>query len=166
MIFIGLGANLDSEEYGPPTATLRAASNVLNTDDCRVVRLSSWYRSAPVPVSSQPWFINGVAELDSQIGPNSLLSRLHSIEDRFGRARSIRNAPRLIDLDLLVFNDLVLQTNLGPIVPHPRMQERAFVLMPLQELVPDWIDPRSGRSLQNLIDELPSNQMCWKVNES
>ncbi len=165
MIFIGLGANLDSGEYGPPVATLRAALAALSMKNCKVVRRSSWYRSAPVPASSQPWFVNGVAELESDMAPATLLAHLHSIEDRFQRVRSTPNAPRTVDLDLLVYDDQVLQTDPGPIVPHPRMQERAFVLLPLRELAPDWVDPRTCRSLQNLIDELPGNQACWPANE-
>ena len=163
MIFIGLGANLDSGEYGPPMATLTAALAALKTNKCKVLRRSSWYRSAPVPVSSQPWFVNCVAELVSDLAPDRLLAHLHAVEDRFGRVRSSPNAPRTIDLDLLIYDDLVLATDPGPLVPHPRMQQRAFVLLPLRELAPDWVDPRNGRSLQDLIDDLPANQACWPV---
>ena len=165
MIFIGLGANLDSVEFGPPMATLGVALEALSTKNCNVIRRSAWYRSAPLPISSQPWFINGVAELQSDLSPDALLAHLHSVEDVFGRVRSTVNAPRTIDLDLLVYDDQVLQTGPGLFVPHPRLQERAFVLLPLRELVPDWIDPRSGRSLQELIDDLPADQACWPATE-
>lgn len=163
MIFIGLGANLDSRDYGPPTATLAAALDALGSHDCQVLRRSSWYISAPVPESSQPWFANAVAELKSPMAPDTLLAHLHAIEDRFGRARSAPNAPRTIDLDLVIHDDLVLQGDPGPIVPHPRMHERAFVLLPLQELAPDWVDPRNGRKLQELIDDLPPDQPCYPL---
>lgn len=165
MIFIGLGANLDSRDYGPPTATLTAALASLGTNNCKVLRRSSWYRSAPVPASSQPWFINGVAELQSDLAPDALLAYLHTVEDRFGRIRSTPNAPRAIDLDLLVYDEQVLLTDPGPIVPHPRMGERAFVLLPLRELAPDWVDPRSGRTVGALIDDLPAGQACWPAND-
>ena len=124
MIFIGLGANLESREYGPPMATLRAALGALNTSNCKVVCCSSWYRSAPVPASSQPWFVNGVAELESDMAPDNLLAHLHAIEDGLERVRTTPNAPRTIDLDLLVYDDQVLQTDSGLIVPHPRMYQR------------------------------------------
>ena len=165
MIFISLGANLDSRDHGLPVATLSAALDALGLHNCSVLRRSSWYSSAPVPASSQPWFVNAVAQLESNLAPESLLAHLQAIEDRFGRVRSTPNAPRTIDLDLLVYDDRVLQADPGPIVPHPRMHQRAFVLLPLRELAPDWVDPRSGRSLQDLIDDLPANQLCWPANE-
>lgn len=160
MIFIGLGANLFSRKFGPPMETLGAALTALRTPDCAVVRRSGWYCSAPVPASSQPWFFNGVAELSSGMPPDRLLGHLHAVEDRFGRVRSTPNAARTIDLDLLVYHDRVLCGDSGPIVPHPRMQERAFVLLPLRELAPDWTDPRDGRSLEDLIADLPPDQVC------
>ena len=165
MIFISLGANLDSRDHGSPVATLSAALDALGLHNCSVLRRSSWYSSAPVPASSQPWFVNAVAQLESNLAPESLLAHLQAIEDRFGRVRSTPNAPRTIDLDLLVYDDRVLQADPGPIVPHPRMHQRAFVLLPLRELAPDWVDPRSGRSLQDLIDDLPANQPCWPANK-
>ena len=160
MIFIGLGANLESAEYGSPTATLKAALGILSTTNCSVIRRSAWYRSTPVPASSQPLYINGVAELDCALSPDKLLLYLHSIEDKFGRVRSTVNAPRIIDLDLLVYDDQVLRSDPGPIVPHPRMQDRAFVLLPLRDLVSDWVDPRNGRPIQELIDNLSGEQEC------
>ena len=165
MIFIGLGANLYSPKFGPPIETLRVALTALEMPDCLVVRRSGWYQTAPVPASSQPWFINGVAELSSAMPPDSLLGHLHAVENRFGRVRSTPNAARTIDLDLLVYHDKVLCGGPGPIVPHPRMRERAFVLLPLRELAPDWADPRDGRSLEDLIADLPPDQVCRPVTD-
>lgn len=160
MIFIGLGANLTSAEHDSPLAGLRAALIALDASNCQVLRRSSWYRSAPVPASSQPWFVNAVAELESDLPADALLAHLHAVEDRFGRVRSAPNAPRTLDLDLLVYHDLVAERGPGPILPHPRMQDRAFVLLPLRELAPDWVDPRDGRTLRDLIDNLPADQAC------
>lgn len=160
MIFVGLGANLESPDFGPPVRTLEAALAALDGEDCRVVRRSRWYESAPVPPSDQPWFMNGVAEIETFQPPDRLLARLHRIEAEFGRVRSVPDAPRVLDLDLLVYGEEVLDEAPGPIVPHPRLQERAFVLLPLRELAPGWIDPRSGRSLDELIDALPGGQTC------
>jgi len=163
MIFIGLGANLDSPRHGPPLATLDAARRALDSPRCRVLRCSPWYRSAPVPRSDQPWFVNGVAEVETSLSPPDLLARLHAVERDFGRARTERNAPRVLDLDLLVYHDLVLDPPLAAVVPHPRMTERAFVLLPLRELAPAWIDPRSGRSIDALIAALPPGQECRRI---
>lgn len=165
MIFVGLGGNLESRAFGPPVATLTAALDALNSDRCAVTRRSRWYRSAPVPASSQPWFVNAVAEIDTDMPPEALLAHLHAVEARFERFRTVPNAPRTVDLDLLVYHDLVLDAGPGPIVPHPRMQERAFVLLPLRELAPDWVDPRSGRPLRQLIGELPADQECRPVSQ-
>lgn len=165
MIFIGLGANLDSREHGPPVATLSAALDALESDKFKVVRRSSWYRSAPVPASSQPRYVNAVAEIDTDMAPEALLAHLHATEDRFGRVRSVPNAARMIDLDLLVYHDRVIPSGPGLIVPHPRMQDRAFVLLPLAELAPDWVDPRDGRALRELIDDLPPDYACWPLEE-
>ena len=164
MIFIGLGANLDSPQHGPPVDTLAAALGAIASPDCRVLRRSSWYRSAPVPRSDQPWFVNGVAELETDLGPDELLAWLHRIEDAFGRVRTGKDAPRVLDLDLLLYHDLVTEPPRAAVVPHPRMTERAFVLLPLRELVPDWIDFRSGRSIGALIGQLPPDQECCLID--
>jgi 2-amino-4-hydroxy-6-hydroxymethyldihydropteridine diphosphokinase len=165
MIFIGLGANLESEEFGPPVATVQTALSALETPKCVVRRCSNWYRSAPVPMSTQPWYINGVAELECEMSPEGLLDHLHTVEDRFGRVRSTPNAARVLDLDLLIYDDLILKGDPGPILPHPRMQKRAFVLLPLDELAPDWVDPRNGSTLGDLIDNLPGDQACLSLTE-
>lgn len=166
MVFIGLGANLDSPQFGPPVATLLAALKALEGAGCSLVRRSSWYRSAPVPPSDQPWFVNGVAELSTRLSPEALLARLHAVEDDFGRLRAERNAARILDLDLLVYHDLVTGPARAVVVPHPRLTERAFVLLPLRELAPGWVDPRTGRSIDALIEALPPGQECHPLENS
>ena len=160
MIFVGLGANLASPVFGPPVRTLEAALARLDRDGCRVVRRSPWYESAPVPASDQPWFVNGVAEIATSLSPAELLARLHGIEAEFGRVRTAPGAARVIDLDLLVYGEKVLDASPGPIVPHPRLHARAFVLLPLRDLAPDWVDPRTGRPIEALIGDLPPGQQC------
>ena len=160
MIFVALGANLDSPAHGPPTRTLEAALALLDRDDCRVVRRSRWYESAPVPASDQPWFVNGVAEIATGLSPACLLARLHAVEAEIGRVRGVPDAPRVVDLDLLAYGEEVLDGPAAPIVPHPRLHRRAFVLLPLRELAPGWVDPRSGRSVEQLIAGLPPGQVC------
>lgn len=158
MILIGLGANLDSPRHGPPAATLEAALAALAAAGVTVAARSRWWRSAPVPVSDQPWFVNGVARLETPLGPADLLALLHRVEAEFGRVRSIPNAPRVLDLDLLDYDGLV--RGAAPILPHPRLAERAFVLLPLQDVAPGWRHPVSGLGLEALIAALPSGQQC------
>lgn len=155
MILIGLGANLPSR-HGGPRETLEAALAALDRDGIRVVRRSPWYRSAPVPASDQPWFVNGVAQLESDLPPDALLARLHAVEAAFGRARSVPNAARAIDLDLLDHDGRIAQA--GPILPHPRLHERAFVLLPLRDLAPDWRHPVTGAGIEAMLRAVDPGQ--------
>ncbi len=158
-ILIGLGANLPSERCGSPVATLEAALRSLAAGGLAVVARSSWWESAPVPASDQPWYVNGVAEVDSDLDPVALLGVLHRIEAAFGRVRSVPNAPRVLDLDLLACGDVVRTGPEAPLLPHPRLAERAFVLKPLAELRGDWRHPVSGRSLGQMLAALPPGQI-------
>jgi 2-amino-4-hydroxy-6-hydroxymethyldihydropteridine diphosphokinase len=136
--FVGVGANL-----GDAVATVCAALRVLGQlPDTDLVASSSLYRSAPVQARG-PDFVNAVAELRTALDPMALLHRLQSIEQAFGRVRSLRNAPRTLDLDLLLVGDCVVQ---GPelVLPHPRAHLRAFVLWPLLELEPGLELPGLG----------------------
>jgi 2-amino-4-hydroxy-6-hydroxymethyldihydropteridine diphosphokinase len=139
LAYIGLGANL-----GNAAAQVRHAFDEL---DCmphsRVLRRSSLYRSAPIGHADQPDFINAAAQLETALPAERLLAELQAIEQRHGRVRSFANAPRTLDLDLLLYGNAVLSTP-GLTVPHPRMQERAFVLMPLLEIASDLAVPGRG----------------------
>jgi 2-amino-4-hydroxy-6-hydroxymethyldihydropteridine diphosphokinase len=123
----------------------------------RVVRRSRWFESAPVPASDQPWFVNGVAVVETSLSPADLLALLHEIERRFGRERREVNAARILDLDLIAYGDLV-RTDSPPLLPHPRLHERAFVLLPLADVVPEWRHPADGRTLSAMIRALPAEQ--------
>jgi 2-amino-4-hydroxy-6-hydroxymethyldihydropteridine diphosphokinase len=158
MTLVGLGANLPSAA-GAPRATLEAALAALERDGVRVAARSRWYRSAPLPRSSQPDFVNGVASIETHLEPRDLLALLHRIEARFGRVRHQANAARTIDLDLLAYHDRVTSGEDGdPILPHPRLHERAFVLLPLAEIAPDWRHPRRGLTARELAAALPPGQ--------
>ena len=154
MILIGLGANLPSPEHGPPQATLAAALEALGARGAKVLRRSPWYESAPVPPSGQPWYVNAVAEVESRLGPQALLAALLDVEAGFGRVRGARNAPRTVDLDLLDYRGLITDPGERPELPHPRLHERAFVLLPLRDLAPGWRHPASGRTVEALIEAL------------
>lgn len=144
--YVAIGANL-----GDPVATVRAAIAALRAiAGTRCIAASSLYRTAPVGLQHQPDFINAVAALDvdrAALSASGLLERLFAVEAAFGRVRTIRNAPRTLDLDLLLYGDQPLDLPGPPqlILPHPRMTERAFVLAPLAEIAPDLIIPGQGR---------------------
>jgi 2-amino-4-hydroxy-6-hydroxymethyldihydropteridine diphosphokinase len=137
--YIGLGANI-----GDPEAQVRDGIEALAAiRDTRLVAASSLYRSAPVGYANQPDFVNAVAEIDTGLGAKALLQELLAIELRFGRARTFLNAPRTLDLDLLLYGDQVIAEP-GLTVPHPRMHQRVFVLAPLAEIAPDAVVPGKG----------------------
>ncbi len=158
MIVIGLGGNLESPAYGAPRRTLEAALLALESEGVRVASRSRFYRSAPVPPSAQPAFVNAVAALDTTLGPSPLLAALSAIEDRFGRVRGARNAARVLDLDLLDYEGAVIATKALQL-PHPRLHERRFVLLPLVEIAPLWRHPLLRLTARELLDALPAGQM-------
>lgn len=110
MIFIGVGSNLPSERYGSPLETCRAALAAVAAAGVTISRRSRWYESAPVPPSGQPWFVNAVAEVATELPPESLLAILHGIEEKFGRVRRERNEARILDLDLLASSSVGAHT--------------------------------------------------------
>lgn len=137
--YIGMGANLPSPA-GPPEVTLAEAVEWL--DQCgRVMRRSSLYSTAPVGVADQPRFLNAAVALETELTPRRLLEELLRIERAFGRDRSsgVRNGPRTLDLDLLLYGDRVISES-GLEIPHPRLAERAFVLVPLAEIASNVMD--------------------------
>lgn len=132
LAFVGIGSNLDD-----PVSRVRAAIVALDrVRESRVVSRSSLYRTAPVGFLDQPAFINAVAGVETGLAPRELLDAMFEIEKEHGRVRSVRNAPRTLDLDLLLYGALSISEP-GLVVPHPRMHERAFVLAPLAEIAPD-----------------------------
>ena len=163
MIFIGIGANLRHPEHGRPRNTCDAALAALTASGLEVLRRSRWYESEPMPPSDQPWFVNGVAEVATELAPAELLGRLHRVEAAFGRVRRQANEARVLDLDLLAYGGCVSAPGESPILPHPRLAERAFVLLPLAELAPDWRHPVSGLSAAGLVQRLPAGRTARAV---
>ena len=163
-IYIGLGGNLPHPRYGAPKATLEVALACLGRRGIEVRQVSPWYRTAPVPASDQPWYINAVAEISTNLSADRLLAELHAVEEAFGRVRSVANAPRLIDLDLLDFRGEIAPGGPGKAtLPHPRMTGRAFVLRPLADLAPDWRRPRTAASIDALVAALPRDQIIEQL---
>lgn len=137
--FVALGANLED-----PVAQVRAAAQALAAlPGARLRALSSLYRTAPVGIHGQPDFINAVAELETTRAPHELLAELFAIEAQFGRRRDFHHAPRTLDLDLLLYDDAVIDSPTLRL-PHPRMHLRAFVIAPLVEIAPDCRIPGRG----------------------
>lgn len=155
MIFIALGANLPTREFGPPRRTLEEALRRLAAGGCRIVASSQWYQTTPMPPSGQPLFVNAVVAVESQLTPEALLALLHDIEASLGRVRSMPNAARTVDLDLLAYGNEVRQDGPPPQLPHPRMLERRFVMQPLCDIAPDWHHPITGRTAKNHLADLP-----------
>jgi 2-amino-4-hydroxy-6-hydroxymethyldihydropteridine diphosphokinase len=136
--YVGLGGNL-----GDAHATLEAACEALaQLPGTALAARSSWYCSAPVGAEG-PAFLNGVAALETTLPPLALLEALQAIEQQYGRARPYRNAPRTLDLDLLLYDDQRIDDD-RLTLPHPRMHERAFVLLPLAEIAPGLVIPGRG----------------------
>jgi 2-amino-4-hydroxy-6-hydroxymethyldihydropteridine diphosphokinase len=139
--FIGVGSNLDE-----PASRVRSALDEMGRIQAtRIVQCSSLYRTAPVGYLDQPDFINAVACIETALDPHRLLAALLRIEAAYGRVRSVRNAPRTLDLDVLLYGDRSISER-GLSVPHPRMHERAFVLVPLAEIAPEILIPGRGRA--------------------
>lgn len=151
MILLGLGANLPSRA-GAPAQTLRAALCELARRGIVPVATSTFVISPAWPDPRDPSFVNAVAHVTTDCNPGEALGVLHAVEAEFGRVRGARNAPRTLDLDLLDYDGLVSEE--PPVLPHPRMTDRAFVLVPLAEIAPGWRHPRTGLPVRALLDAL------------
>lgn len=163
MILVGLGSNLATGQFESSEDILEDAINSLKNIGITVVGRSAWFRSAPVPLSDQPWFVNGVISVSTDRSPGDLLQDLHAIENEYGRIRTQRNESRTLDLDLLAYDDQVLEEPGGLVVPHPRIAERAFVLLPLAELAPQWRHPVTGRTAAEMLEDLPPGQAVERI---
>jgi 2-amino-4-hydroxy-6-hydroxymethyldihydropteridine diphosphokinase len=157
VILIGIGGNLESARFGPPRDTLSAALAALEEKHTRILKCSGWYRTEPVPRSDQPWFVNGVVTLGTELTANDLLMVLQATEQQFGRVRGEPNAPRILDLDILDYQGEVMNAT-SLVLPHPRLHERRFVLMPIAEIAPDWRHPILELTAAQLLARLSSEQ--------
>ena len=162
MILIGIGGNLESAQFGPPRDTLTAALAALKEKRIRILTRSGWYRTEPVPRSDQPWFVNAVVSLATELGAKDLLNALQATERQFGRVRGEPNAPRILDLDILDYQGEVMDTT-SLVLPHPRLHERRFVLIPIAEIAPDWRHPILELTAAQLLARLSSEQQIERI---
>jgi 2-amino-4-hydroxy-6-hydroxymethyldihydropteridine diphosphokinase len=161
MILIALGGNLPSRA-GEPAQTLKAALAALVQHDVSVVDVSSYYVTAAWPDPSDPPFVNAVARIETNLAPEALMTLLHDTETAFGRVRSTKNAPRTLDLDLLDYDSRLEQG--PPALPHPRLADRAFVLVPLADVAPGWRHPVLGKTVEDLLSALlPAERRTVKL---
>jgi 2-amino-4-hydroxy-6-hydroxymethyldihydropteridine diphosphokinase len=144
-IYLGLGSNVGDRE-----GWLQAAVDSLHTRDLRILRISPAYETEPQGRRNQRWFLNAVAEAETELFPLQLLGRIGKIEKELGRKRLAANAPRTIDIDILLYGNAVVSTATLKI-PHPRLGERRFVLAPLADLAPELRDPVTRRTMRELL---------------
>lgn len=164
MILVALGANLPSR-FGTPQQTLYAALKAMAQLEVWPVQISRVWKTAPVPyVEGDPWYYNAVCAVETDLEPEALLQVLLHIEEDFGRVRTVKNAPRLLDLDLIAYDDRIIRQGETLIVPHPRMHQRAFVLMPMSDILETWTHPESKKELAELIAAIPEDQQAEAVD--
>jgi len=165
MILIGLGSNLTTAEYRSSGEILDAAINELKARGVQVIKRSRYYETEPVPKSDQPWYVNAVISVETTLSASELLKLLHEIEQSLGRVRRERWEARIIDLDLLCYNDEIYpdkekwlkavseNTYDSIIIPHPRMHLRDFVLIPTTEIAGNWTHPVLKKNINTLRKE-------------
>ena len=151
--YIGFGSNLGDKI----ACCEKAIAEILDLDNHKLLAKSSFYKTQPVGYRSQDWFVNGVIKLESDLEPQDLFRALKEIESKLGRTETFQWGPREIDLDLLLYEDRAIQTDQLQ-VPHPRLQERQFVLIPLVEIAPCMIHPVLKKSIQELLKEIKEDQ--------
>lgn len=159
IVYLSLGSNLDER-----AANLRIALEKL-ADLGTVKAVSAFYETEPVGLAAQPWFLNCAAKLDTEKMPRQLITGILNLEQEMGRQRKLKNGPRIIDIDILLFGTSVIETA-GLTVPHPRMHERRFVLEPLAEIAPEVRHPVFKRTIRELRDALPPGQTVRRVLEA
>jgi len=163
-ILIGIGANLVPDGFETPRGGCEAAIARFPAIGIEIVHVSAWFETAPVPLTDQPWFVNAVIAARTSLSMHDTLQGLHRIETEFGRVRQVRNEARVLDLDLLDFGR-VQHADDRITLPHPRMHQRAFVLLPLQDVAPDYVHPVTGRGIGDLVAVLPEEQMIRRMSD-
>lgn len=174
---IAIGGNQPSSA-GTSLDTLKSALDKFGNESLQIRKMSNWYQTPAFPADSGPDFVNAAVAIETRLSPDLALKALHRIEHELGRTRDDRWEPRVCDLDLISYNDIIApdletythwqsldfssQTTLTPpelILPHPRVQDRAFVLVPLKDVAPNWCHPVSKLSIQEMLSQLPQQDI-------
>lgn len=161
-VFLSLGANLDN-----PRKQIEQGLMTLNHRDVSVIDCSSWFETEPVDMSDQPWFLNLVVRAETSLDPRQLLAVCQQVEQQMGRVPSVRFGPRRLDIDILLYGNEHIESE-ELIIPHPRMHERRFVLIPLLEIEPDLKDPVLNQPYADILSRLDEGKKVLRslINES
>ena len=158
--FIGIGSNMGDKVRRCEDAI----SEILKVDRHTLLAKSSFYKTRPVGYTLQDWFVNGVIKIETELEASDLLHSLKAIENQLGRLQTFRWGPRAIDLDLLLFDGTCIETP-EVRIPHPRIQERQFVLVPLAEIDPDLLHPVLKKTVQRLLEDLSEDQGVERLRD-
>ena len=156
MIFLGIGTNLDSK-YGNKLSNLNVIIKFLQLEKIDILNTSSIYETPSYPDKQKPKFLNIVIQIKFDLDLNKLFKKILLSEKKMGRKRTSKNEPRICDIDVIDFNQVVIDSE-SIILPHPRAHKRNFVLYPLQEINPQWTHPKSNKKIHLLIDNLNENE--------
>jgi len=160
MIILGLGSNLSSS-FGDRFRNIDTAISYLNNYKIRIIKKSSFYETPSYPNNKNPKFINIIIQAETDLNPTDLASVIIFVEELLERKRSKKNDPRTCDIDIIDYNNKILDfkyNNLDFSVPHKELVYRSFVLMPLQEILPKWIHPETSDSIEDLVNRLSDEQ--------
>lgn len=158
MVLIAVGANLPLGEQAALATCQEVVAALRAVEGIDVIAVSHWYESAPMPPSGQPPYVNGVVRIATDLPPYQLLNILQKLEADYGRQRSVPNAARTLDLDIIAYNALS-QTDPKLTLPHPRAHERAFVLLPLHDVAPEWVHPSLGVGVDALLEGVSGQEI-------
>ena len=159
--FIALGANLKKFKHLSLQENIQTSLKHFPDYGINLIKISNWYTSEPYPKLSQPWYVNSVVKITTNETSENLISILHKIENLFGRKRNKQNESRTLDLDIIDYNGIIKNNN--PILPHPRMHIRKFVLLPLRDIEPEWLHPNFKTKINDLILQCTDNQKIYKL---
>ena len=156
MILLSLGSNLPSK-FGDSKNTILKCYEFFNNNDIKILKKSSFYETFAIPNKSDPKFVNSVISVETRFSPEELIKYILKVEEKFDRKREQINAPRTCDIDIVDFNSEIINIfneNISLEIPHPRLEQRSFVLYPIREIDKNWKSPLSGKYIDQLIENL------------
>ena len=156
MILLSLGSNLTSK-FGDSKNTILKCYEFFNNNDIKILKKSSFYETFAIPNKSDPKFVNSVISVETRFSPEELIKYILKVEEKFDRKREQINAPRTCDIDIVDFNSEIINIfnkNISLEIPHPRLEQRSFVLYPIREIDKNWKSPLSGKKIDQLIENL------------